>query len=65
MEVKHEGHAGVQRFMVACVIQKTKPDKIDASTWEAMHLKAATYIRCFIDMSLYDNFNEENNAYVL
>ena len=44
---------------------KGKPDKIDASTWEVMHLKAAAYIRCFIDMSLYNNFNEETNANVL
>ena len=29
-----------------------RPDKIDAFTWEVLHLKAATYIRCFIDMSL-------------
>ena len=39
---------------------KAKLNKIDASTWEVMHLKAAAYIRCFIDMSLYNNFNEEN-----
>ena len=30
--------------------------RIDASTWEFMHLKAAAYVRCFIDMSLYNNF---------
>ena len=23
-------------------------------------MKTTTYIRCFIDMSLYNNFNEEN-----
>ena len=44
---------------------KSKPDKIDASTWEVMHLKAATYVRCFINMSLYNNFNEETDAKVL
>ena len=30
-----------------------------------LHLKAAAYVRCFIDMSLYNNFNEENKADVL
>ena len=30
-----------------------------------MHLKVATYIRCFIDMSLYTNFNEETKPNVL
>ena len=44
---------------------KSKPDKIDASTWEVMHLKAATYVRCFINMSLYNNFDEETSANVL
>ena len=29
-----------------------RPDKIDASSWEVMHMKTTTYIRCFIDMSL-------------
>ena len=33
--------------------------KIDAQTREVIHLKTTTYIRCFIDMSLYNNFNEE------
>ena len=43
-----------------------RPDKIDASTWEVLHLKVAAYVRCFnIDMSLYNNFNEENKADVL
>ena len=42
-----------------------RPNKIDAMTWGMLHLKAATYIRCFIDMSLYNNFNEENKADVL
>ena len=31
---------------------KRKPDKIHALAWEVMHLKATTYVRCFIDMSL-------------
>ena len=44
---------------------KSKHDKIDALTWEVLHLKATMYIRCFIDMSLYNNFNEENKADVL
>ena len=35
-------------------------DKIDATTWEVMHMKTMAYIRCFIDMSLYNNFNEES-----
>ena len=39
--------------------------KIDASTWEVMHMKTMAYIRCFIDISLYNNFNEENKADVL
>ena len=41
---------------------KSKTNKIDASTWEVMHLKATTYVRCFIDMSLYNNFREEADA---
>ena len=44
---------------------KTKPDNINASTWEVMHLKETTYIRCFIDMRIYNNFNEENKVDVL
>ena len=42
-----------------------RPDKIDAPTWEVMHLKTMAYIRCFIDMSLYNNFNEENKSHEL
>ena len=42
-----------------------RPDKIDALTREVMHLKTTAYIRCFIDMSLYNNFNEENKAHEL
>ena len=42
-----------------------RPDKIDALTWEVMHLKTTTYIWCFIDMSLYNNFNEEKKAHEL
>ena len=30
-----------------------------------MHLKTTTYIRCFIDMSLCNNFNEETKVIVL
>ena len=40
-------------------------DKIDAWTWEVLHLKAVAYIRCFIDMSLYNNFGEETEGDVL
>ena len=41
------------------------PDKIDATTWEVRHMKTMAYIRCFIDMSLYNNFNEESHAHEL
>ena len=58
MEVEDAGYARVQ-------YGKTKPKKIDASTWEVMHLKTTTYIRCFIDMSLYNNFNKETDVEVL
>ena len=30
-----------------------------------MHLNTKIYVRCFIDMSLYNNFNEETKADVL
>ena len=33
-----------------------RPDKINAATWEVMHMKTTTYIRCFINMCLYNNF---------
>ena len=39
-----------------------RPDKINASTWVVLHLKAATYKRCFIDMRLYKNFGEETEV---
>ena len=39
-----------------------KPRKVGTSTWEAMHLKGAAYVRCFIDTSLYNNFNDELEA---
>ena len=42
-----------------------RPDKIDARIWEIMHMKTTTYIRCFIHMSLYNNFNEESQAHEL
>ena len=42
-----------------------RPDKINASTWEVLHLKAVMYVTCCIDMSLYNNFNEEKNVDVL
>ena len=44
---------------------KSKANKINVVTWEVMHLKVATYVRCFVDMRLYNNFNEETNAEVL
>ena len=44
---------------------KSMPDKIIASTWEVMHLKVVAYIRCFIDMSLYNNLNEKTDTDVL
>ena len=30
-----------------------------------MHMKTTAYIRCFIDMSLYNNFNKESQAHEL
>ena len=39
-----------------------KSENIDTSTWDAMHLKTSAYIRCFIDMSLYNNFGDETRA---
>ena len=44
---------------------KSKPNKIDALTWEVMHLKAVAYIRFFIDMILYNNFNKETKVDVI
>ena len=40
-------------------------DKINVPTWEVMHLKMTAYIRCFINMSLYNKFNEEKKAHEL
>ena len=40
-------------------------DKIDIATKEIMHMKTTAYIRCFIDMSLYNNFNEETKVDIL
>ena len=45
--------------------RKNKSDKINASTWEGMHLEVGAYVRCFIDMSLYNNFDEETDVDVL
>ena len=36
---------------LAMEYDKTKLDKIDAPTWEVLHLKEATYRRCSIDMN--------------
>ena len=44
---------------------QSKPEDINASTWDAMHLKPTSYIRCFIDMSLYNNFVDETKAHEL
>ena len=42
-----------------------RPYKIDATVWEVMHMNTTPYIRCFIDMSLYNNFNEESKTHEL
>ena len=42
-----------------------KLDKIVAPTWEVMYMKMTNYIRCFIDMSLYNKFKEETKSDVL
>ena len=39
-----------------------EPENIDALTWEATHIKTKTYIRCFINMSLYNNFGDETKS---
>ena len=31
-----------------------RPEKIDATIWDVMHMKTMAYIRCFIDLSLRD-----------
>ena len=40
-------------------------DKIDATICDVMHMKTMAYMWCFIDMSLYNNFNEESKAHEL
>ena len=42
-----------------------RSDKIDATIWDVMHMKTMVYIQCFINMSLYNNFNEESKAHEL
>ena len=42
----------------------TRPS-LTTSMYRLIHLKLVTYIRCFIDMSLYNNCNEETNVEVL
>ena len=65
-EVEDEGHVGGQRSLAVGAVRRWKTkNKIDASTREVMHLKTTTYIRCFIDMSMYNNFNEENKPHEL
>ena len=39
-----------------------KPENIQALTWDAMHLETKTYIQCFEDMSLYNNFGDETKV---
>ena len=51
------------RFLIQ--YDKDKPNKINALTWEVMHLKVAAHIRYFIDMSLYKNFDEETDTNIL
>ena len=64
MEVKDEGYV-VKDLWLSVQFRDKKSDKIDAMTWEVMHMKTTTCIRCFIDMSLYNNFNEESKAHEL
>ena len=52
----------VKDLLLPVQFEDGRPYKIDASTWEVMHLKTTTYIWCFINMTLYNNFNEENKA---
>jgi hypothetical protein len=42
-----------------------RPDKIDATKWDVMHMKTTVYIWCFMDMSLDNNFNKESKAHQL
>ena len=42
-----------------------RPDKIDATIWEVMHMKTIAYIRCFIDMNLYNKSNKESKSHEL
>ena len=44
---------------------ESKPENINASTWDAMHLKTTSYIRCFIHMCLYNTFVDETKAHEL
>ena len=55
----------VKDLLLPVQFRDGRPDKIYAPTWEVMHLKTTAYIRCFIDMSLYNNFNEEKKAHEL
>ena len=42
-----------------------KPNKRDAPTCEVMHVKTTAYIRCLIDIILYNKFNEETKVDIL
>ena len=55
----------VKDLWLSVQFEDARPDKIDGTLWEVMHMKRTTYIRCFIDMSLYNNFNEESKAHEL
>ena len=46
----------VQDLWPPVQLRDERPDKIDTPTWEVMHLKTTTYIRCF---------NEENKGHEL
>ena len=55
----------VKDLWLSVQFRDKRPDKIDSTIWEVMHMKTTAYIRCFIDMSLYNNFNEDSNAHEL
>ena len=62
---KMRGILVVKDLWLLVQFRDKRPDKIDATTWEVMHMKTTAYIRCFIDMSLYNNLNEESKAHEL
>ncbi len=44
---------------------KGKPKDMDDAAWAVWHQKTTAYIRRFIDLSLYHNFEDETKADVL